>query len=105
MSHVGMDLFEHIKLKFGEENFKRVYFRDASVYHIADQVLLVRKELGLTKKELAQKAGVGQRAISNIENAETGLSLESLIKIADALDLSLRGKLVPLRRVNSQIDK
>jgi len=75
MSHVGMDLFEHIKLKFGEENFKRVYFRDASVYHIADQVLLVRKELGLTKKELAQKAGVGQRAISNIENAETGLSL------------------------------
>jgi len=95
MSHSGMDLYEHIKQKFGEENFKRVYIRDALVYLIADQVLLARKELGLSRRELAKKAGVRLKAISKIETVDTSLTLETLIKIADALDLSLHGKLVP----------
>lgn len=92
-------LAEHIIEKFGEEAFIRDYYRDAALYKIADQILLRRKELGLTQKELAKKAGTTQTVISRIENVSVKPSLESLIKIADALDSAIRMDLVPLDEI------
>jgi transcriptional regulator with XRE-family HTH domain len=97
---MSQDLFEHIKQKFGEETVTRDWFRDASIYTIADQILLARKEAGLSRKELAKKAGVYPKAIAKIENVDTSPSLETLIKVAEALDLSLRGSLVPLSELS-----
>lgn len=92
-------LKDHIIEKFGKEAFIRDYYRDAALYKIADQILLRRKELGLTQKELAKKAGTTQTVISRIENVSVKPSLESLIKIADALDSAIRMDLVPLNEI------
>lgn len=94
------NLFGHLIKKFGEVEAIRDYYRDAVVYTIADQVLLARKELGLSRRELAKKAGLRMKEISKIENNDASLTLETLIKIADVLDLSLRGKLVPYSELN-----
>ncbi|WP_164683505.1 helix-turn-helix domain-containing protein [Streptococcus hyointestinalis] len=44
-------------------------------------------EKGMTKKELAEKSGVSSRTIQNIRNES--ISWKNMVKIADALDVSL----------------
>ena len=44
-------------------------------------------EKGMTKKELAKKAGISQNTIQNIRNSK--ISFRNMVKIADALDVSL----------------
>ena len=49
----------------------------------------VRKQSGLTQKELASKSGVWQETISKIENGLPGAKLETVFYICAALDLEL----------------
>ena len=49
-----------------------------------------RKELGMTQKELAERIGRERTYINRIEQGETDMQLSSFIRIADALNLSLR---------------
>lgn len=44
-------------------------------------------EKGVTKKELAEKAGISKNTIQNIRNSK--ISFRNMVKIADALDVSL----------------
>ena len=44
-------------------------------------------EKGMTKRELAEKAGISQNTIQNIRNSK--ISFRNMVKIADALDVSL----------------
>ena len=44
-------------------------------------------EKGMTKKELAEKAGISETTIQNIRTSRT--SFRNMVKIADALDVSL----------------
>lgn len=46
-----------------------------------------RKKRGLTQEQLAEKAGVERSRISKTEIAWTGTSLDTLYKIADALEV------------------
>lgn len=46
-----------------------------------------RKKCGLTQEQLAEKAGVERSRISKTEIAWTGTSLDTLYKIADALEV------------------
>lgn len=56
----------------------------------------VRKEKGITQKQLAELVGTAASTITNYENGEREPTLETLCKIADVLDVSLdmlvRGK-------------
>ena len=49
----------------------------------------MRKQKGLTQKELAQKLGVSQQMINQYENNSSNLTFETLQKIATALDVSI----------------
>ena len=44
-------------------------------------------EKGMTKKKLAEKAGISKNTIQNIRNSK--ISFRNMVKIADALDVSL----------------
>ena len=49
----------------------------------------LRKEKGMTQKELASKVNLPQQYISKILKGRENLSLETLAKIEDALNLRL----------------
>ncbi|RWR04658.1 helix-turn-helix domain-containing protein [Paenirhodobacter populi] len=58
-----------------------------------------RKAKGLTQAELASRAGVWQRTISNIETSASGAKLDTVFDLLAALDLELhiapRSKMKP----------
>ncbi|WP_373355922.1 helix-turn-helix domain-containing protein [Pseudoroseicyclus sp. CXY001] len=49
-----------------------------------------RKAKGLTQAELAARAGVWQRTVSNIETGTSGAKAETIFDLLAALDLELR---------------
>jgi len=60
---------------------------------IKRQVISLRKEKGLSQKELAESIGTKQSAISRLENEDYNPSVELLAKIAKAFDKELEIKL------------
>lgn len=62
---------------------------------IAGTISMKRQLLGMTQKDLAEKLNVSQGLVSRWERAETNFTLESLVRIASALDLKLQSPVVP----------
>lgn len=55
---------------------------------VAERMVEGRKKLGITQKQLSEKSGVALREVSTYEGVKARMKLESLQKLADALDLS-----------------
>ena len=70
-----------------------------STSDIGNALRKARKARGLTQAELASRAGVWQRTISNIETSASGAKLDTLFDLLAALDLELkitpRSKMMP----------
>ncbi|RLD03499.1 MAG: hypothetical protein DRI32_07270 [Chloroflexi bacterium] len=99
------DVQELINEKFKNEKFLREYYKTATFFRLADDFLLLRKQKGLTQTELANLAGTTQTVISRLENASVKPSLETIIKIAEAMDSIVDVHLVSfdeVRRKNNQ---
>ena len=47
-----------------------------------------REQLGITQKELADKIGISQSFLCDIEQGRSKPSIDTAVKIADALDIS-----------------
>lgn len=56
---------------------------------IAVKVLLQMKELGLTQKALAERMNCTQQYVSKILKGKENMSLDTLSKLEDALNISL----------------
>lgn len=56
---------------------------------ISDKVKELRKSRGLLQQQLADRAGVSMQTISNLENGRHVPDTSTLLKIAEALDVSL----------------
>ena len=76
------------------KEFQRAYRQQEPYYAVAREVLNHRNELGLTQKELAERAQTHQSRISKIESAELDLRLSTLIEIAEALHTRVDIRLV-----------
>lgn len=57
--------------------------------HIATRIRKRRDELGLSLREVARRADVTAAFISQVERGQSNTSIDSLRRIADALDVSL----------------
>jgi transcriptional regulator with XRE-family HTH domain len=55
-----------------------------------DRLRTARKALGLTQQELAVKAGFKQSGLSKLETGDTGISLEGVQALAEALGVSVK---------------
>lgn len=64
--------------------FKR-YFRT-----VGNAIRQERKEHKMTLPELAAKAGISKGNLSKIENHPCNISIETLLKLADALGISFK---------------
>ena len=64
--------------------------KQSKIYEIARILILEKREaLNLTQEELAHRAGVCKNTISNIETGRTKPSLETFIKISNALEFNV----------------
>lgn len=57
---------------------------------ICMKIRLERQKLGLSQEEFAQKAGLSRNAIWKIETGKVSPTLETLEKIAFALEMNLK---------------
>lgn len=55
---------------------------------IGDNVGRLRRMVGITQEELAEKAGITATFIARIEGGTRGLSIDVLVKIAEALGVT-----------------
>jgi transcriptional regulator with XRE-family HTH domain len=69
---------------------------------IADQVADRRRALGLSQAELAELTGTTQSAIARLESGGRPPRIDTLLRIANALDCELRVELRPRTRRGSQ---
>lgn len=65
---------------FGEDDHKRIGFN----------ILRERREKGMTQEVLADAVGMSRPRLSAIERGTTTLTLEKLMRIADALGVDYR---------------
>ena len=56
---------------------------------IIDKLVALRKEKGLTQRELAKASNLTQHAIARLESKSAIPQLDTLLKVADALGCSL----------------
>lgn len=72
-----------------DNKFKKQYKIVEKEYSLIEQVIMARKEQGLTQKELADKIGVKQQVISRFENEKNVPTLDNFVNILEGLDLDL----------------
>jgi len=77
------------KRLLADAEMKREYDRLAPEYALIDKIIEKRIEKKMTQKELAQKIGTRQSAISRLESGSGNPTLGFLQKIASALDTRL----------------
>lgn len=56
---------------------------------IANNIVKAREAIGLTQKELAQKAGIKEYRVSNMENVKIRIDLDDVEKLAKILNVSI----------------
>jgi ribosome-binding protein aMBF1 (putative translation factor) len=84
-----MDHKDVKKLLTQSPEVKKEYENLETLYEIKKQIIKLRLEQGLSQKELAEKVGTKQSAISRLENDDYNPSVEFLSKVANALGKKL----------------
>lgn len=74
---------------------------------IANKLLQLRKEKGLSQEALAQELGISRQAVSKWERAEASPDTDNLIELARLYDISLDELLLhsPTNKTEPEIDK
>ena len=84
-----MDHNEVKKSLLESPEVKKEYDNLNGIYEVKKQIIKYRIEQGLSQKELAEKIGTKQSAISRLENDNYNPSVEFLDKVANALGKKL----------------
>jgi len=78
------------KLLLQDPEVIKEYDELAPTYEIREEIIRLRLQLGLSQKELAEKVGTKQSAISRLENGSYNPSITFLSKIAHALGKEIK---------------
>ena len=84
------DFDEYLKERFKDPVFKKHYDYYGKQLEIAYQILKLRKKKKMSQLELAKRIGTKQSNIARIEAGQQNFSIDTLEKIADALDSRLK---------------
>jgi predicted transcriptional regulator len=89
-SEVEEDGREHLsELLESSEEFRQIWEARRARRELGMLILKRRLEFGLTQKELARLAGTSQNRIYLIESGDANPTLDTLQRLAGALDFSL----------------
>lgn len=72
---------------------------------VGDKIRSLRKERGLSQESLALKAGLNTSYMGQIERAEKSATIDSLEKIANALDVPIEELFSFEREESNNVDK
>jgi DNA-binding XRE family transcriptional regulator len=90
MPFVKVDIDSEIeKIRNAEPEFKKAWDDSRMEYKLLGELVRLRKETGLTQKELAEKTGKKQQTISKIEKHEKSPTLATLCNLANALNVDI----------------
>ena len=70
---------------------------DDHASHLADNLRILREARGLTQAQLARRAGIPRPTWSNLESGAANPTLQVLVKVASALQVTLEELLSPPR--------
>jgi len=84
-----MKFRDHLKEQLKDPEFRSEYEALEPEYEIIRQIILARKELNITQKELAERTGIKQGNISRLEKGTYNPSLQSLKRVAKGLNKEL----------------
>ena len=79
-----IDYRETLQKELKDPVFKQAWDSFELEYNLADLVIKIRSEAGLSQEELAKRIGTTQSAIARMESGKVVPRLESLAKIASA---------------------
>ncbi len=82
-----------------DSNFKKEYDDLEPEYDIINAMIKVRKEKGLTQKQLSELTGISQSDISRIENGTRNPSLEMIKRLATGMGMRLKLEFIPVSKV------
>lgn len=82
-----------------DSNFKKEYDDLEPEYDIINAMIKVRKERGLTQKQLSELTGISQADISRIENCTRNPSLEMIKRLATGMGMRLKLEFIPVSKV------
>lgn len=82
-----------------DSNFKKEYDDLEPEYDIINAMIKVRKEKGLTQKQLSKLTGISQADISRIENGTRNPSLEMIKRLATGMGMRLKLEFIPVSKV------
>jgi DNA-binding XRE family transcriptional regulator len=90
-----MKLKDYINQKMADPAFAKAYTELEPEFQIAQQVIALRLQRGLTQAQLARRVGTKPSSISRLESAVAPLSLLLLQKVAEALDTQCGDSFAP----------
>ena len=79
------------------------YKIESIAFDIAMQIYKQMEKLGINKKDLAEKLNVSKSYITQLLKGKSNMTIETLIKVAEALGMTLQIKLVE-KTVNTEVD-
>lgn len=82
-----------------DSKFKKEYDDLEPEYDIINAMIKVRKERGLTQKQLSELTGISQADISRIENGTRNPSLEMIKRLATGMGMRLKLEFIPVSKV------
>jgi transcriptional regulator with XRE-family HTH domain len=88
-----------------DPEFRAEWERLAAARAVAEMVAENRERKGLTQTALARAIGVRQPVVARIESGEHVPTIETLIKIANALDIEIMLGIAPSSRAEPSIAK
>jgi len=83
------------KSLFAEAEKSLTYHVEGAVIEFTEEMTTIMKEKGISRSELARKIGTSPAYITKILRGSTNFTLESMVKVARALDCEYHAHLQP----------
>lgn len=87
-----------LKEELKDPEFKKEWDASENEYQLINSLIKARVESGLTQKELFEKSGIDQANISKIENGIYNPTINTLWKLAEAMDMELKIEFIPKKK-------
>jgi len=89
------DFREFLDKQLQDPEFKKEWDALEPEFAIIQAMIDARKTTGLTQKQLSERTGIAQGDISRIENGNANPSLNTLKRLATAMDMTLKIEFAP----------